>query len=205
MNQHTFRNRSFVLLVSILALALTIAACGKEKPTPTPLPTPTPVATMSPTPSPTPAPTATPASTPSNQPRSVTITDADLPRPPFPGMAFHFQTPGQNEFGPGKINATFLSQGWSIWFGVTDGKVWLYHLPSPQMLQQLPQSIQQFFQNYIGVGQYTTVDEAGRYWIDGIPPWIDIAKYDKDVTKMPQIVSVATSDGAATVTYKLAQ
>ena len=112
--------------------------------------------------------------------------------------------PDVNDFGPGKINATFLGQGWSIWFGVTDGKLWLSPLPSQPLLLQMPKSIQDFFQNYIGVGQFTTVDSAGRYWIDGVPPWIDIAKYDRDVKQMPIILSAATANGTATVTYKLA-
>ena len=57
----------------------------------------------------------------------------------------------------------------------------------------------------MGIGEYTIVDDDGRYWITDLPPWIDIAKYDPDVVEMPILVAIATEDGKAIISYTLSQ
>lgn len=45
------------------------------------------------------------------------------------------------------------------------------------------------------------VMERGKVWIIGMPPWLDISKYDPEVTELPTIVSVETGDGEVTISY----
>lgn len=161
----------------------------------TPDETPAPVAT-------TPPPTQTPTPTP--EIRKYTITDEDLPQPPLQGLTFRFLSPGEGDPGPGKMRAKYLALSKSIWFGVAEGNMWLYGLPSPEGLIFFPQSIQQFIQNYLGIGEHTQyTKEDSRYWITDLPPWLDLAKYDEDVTEIPYFISVETTDGKATISYML--
>ncbi|MFC1994391.1 hypothetical protein ACFLVI_03910 [Chloroflexota bacterium] len=176
-------------------------------PVPTYGPTPTPVPTGDPTPTPVPTddpiPTSAPTPTPIPDIRTLVITNENLPVPPIEGMAFQFLTPNEYDPGPGKIQAKFLGISWAIYFGVSENILWLYHLPSPQTLKNLPQSIQDFFQTYMGIGEYTTFTEDGMYWITDIPPWLDIAKYDPDVVEIPLLVAIETEDGKAIIRYML--
>ena len=43
--------------------------------------------------------------------------------------------------------------------------------------------------------------QRGRLWIIGMPPWLDLSRYDPEVTEMPTVVSVKTIDGAVQIDY----
>lgn len=45
--------------------------------------------------------------------------------------------------------------------------------------------------------------QKGRVWITGMPPWLDISRYDPEVTELPTFVAVETGDGEITVSYVL--
>jgi hypothetical protein len=135
------------------------------------------------------------------QARVVTLTDNDLPNPPIAGMIFHFVTPGPGEYGPGKIRLSYEALRWSIWFGVTDGKLWVYHLPQRD---NLPESLQGFY-DFLGIDENTIyTEEDEKYWFTGLPPWLDISKYDSDITEMPILIAVKSSEGQVTIDYSIA-
>ena len=192
--------RLAISLLLIFPITLVTACmCTAPKTMSTPTSTLTPDVTM-PTPTPTLAPdVTTPTVSPTNPVRTLTITDKDLPLPPIQGMNFHFVTPNPGDYGPGKIRASFGFISWSVWLGVSDGKLWLYHLPNRE---SLPQSLYAFYDS-LGINEYATFTADGKYWLNGIPPWIDIAKYDPDVVKMPLLVAIKSTDGAATIDYVL--
>lgn len=131
------------------------------------------------------------------QTRTVTFTDNDLPSPPIEGMTFHFVAPSPGEYGPGKIRLSYQALSWAIWFGVTDGKLWAYNLPKRE---SLPESLQGFYDS-LGVDENTVYTEDGKCWFTGLPPWLDIAKYDPDVTELPTLLAVSSTAGQATVDY----
>jgi len=41
----------------------------------------------------------------------------------------------------------------------------------------------------------------GRIWITGMPPWLDISRYDPEVTQIPTVASLETGDGTVKITY----
>jgi hypothetical protein len=130
--------------------------------------------------------------------RTVTLRDSDLPEPPIDGMTFHFVAPQTGEAGPGKLRASYGILSWSIWFGITDGQLWIYNLPKRE---NVPTSLQSFY-DYLGIDEYTVyTEEDGKYWFTELPPWLDLSKYDPDVTTMPTLVSVASASGQATIQY----
>jgi len=45
------------------------------------------------------------------------------------------------------------------------------------------------------------VMQKGKVWVIGMPPWLDISKYDPEVTKLPTIVSVETGEGEVKLSY----
>lgn len=45
------------------------------------------------------------------------------------------------------------------------------------------------------------VMQRGKVWVIGMPPWLDISRYDPEVTKLPTIISVETSDGEMILSY----
>ncbi len=48
---------------------------------------------------------------------------------------------------------------------------------------------------------YWRVMQRGKVWIIGMPPWLDISRYDPEVTKLPIILSIETGEGKATIGY----
>jgi hypothetical protein len=125
-----------------------------------------------------------------------------LPPPPIEGMIFHFMAPLEGEAGPGKLRASYGVISWSIWFGVTDGQLWVYHLPKRE---NLPESLQSFY-DYLGINEFTVyTEEDGKYWLTDLPPWLDVARYDPEVSTIPTLVSASSSDGQATIEYTLDQ
>ena len=48
---------------------------------------------------------------------------------------------------------------------------------------------------------YWRVMQRGKVWIIGMPPWLDISRYDPEVTELPTIVSVETGDGEVKISY----
>lgn len=144
--------------------------------------------------------TSTPTPTKSPEIRTMIMTDADLPQPPIQGMTLHFLAPLQGESGPGKLQASYGILNWSVWFGADNGKLWVNHVPKREAL---PSSLQSFY-DYLGIDQFTTYTEQdGRYWFTGIPPWLNIAQYDPAITKMPTLVSIASTTGQVTIKYIL--
>jgi hypothetical protein len=139
-----------------------------------------------------------PPSTTRNQTvKKVTVYDSDLPLPPVAGMTFHFITPAQGDPGPGKIRASYGFMTYSIWFGVENSRLWVYHLPRRETFPQLAG-----FYDSLGIEQYTTYNEAdGKYRFDEIPPWLNVAKYDPNITRIPSLVSTESGEGNATVYY----
>jgi hypothetical protein len=136
--------------------------------------------------------------TPTSELRSITLTDNDLPRPPIQGMTFHFITPAQGEPGTGKLQATYGLLSWSVWFGLTDGKLWAYHLPKRE---SLPASLQSFY-DYLGIDEYTVyTEEDGKYWFTSIPPWLNISQRDPDIAQMPALVSIESTERQVTINY----
>jgi hypothetical protein len=132
--------------------------------------------------------------------RTVTLKDSDLPAPPIQGMTFHFISPLSGEPGPGKLKASYGILSWSIWFGVTDGQLWVYHLPRRE---SLPESLMGFY-DYLGIDQYTRYTEQdGKYWFTSLPPWLNISQYDPGVTTIPALVSASSADGQAAIRYIL--
>jgi len=57
----------------------------------------------------------------------------------------------------------------------------------------------------LGIGEYTIIDDDGRYWITDLPPWLDISKYDPDVVGIPLLVAITTEDGKVIISYTLNQ
>jgi hypothetical protein len=132
--------------------------------------------------------------------RTVTLSDADLPEPPVKGMAMHFIGMAEGDPGPGKIKASYGLLSYAIWFGVTDGKLWIYHLPKKE---NLPASLQKFYDS-LGIDSYTTYNEEQRkYWLEGLPAWLDVAKYDPEVKNMPLLEAVESGDGQVTISYRI--
>ena len=43
--------------------------------------------------------------------------------------------------------------------------------------------------------------QRGKVWVTGMPPWLDISRYDPQVAELPVIVSVKTDEGEAKVNY----
>jgi hypothetical protein len=137
---------------------------------------------------------------PPNPERIVTLTDNDLPPPPVEGMGFHFLAAAPGEYGPGKIRLSYGALSWDIWFGVTDGKLWVYHLPKREIL---PESLQGFY-DFLGINENTIfTEEDEKYWFTGLPPWMNIAKYDPEVVNMPVLITVESSEGQAKIHYKI--
>jgi hypothetical protein len=141
--------------------------------------------------------------TPTPETRTVTLTDSDLPQAPIEGMTFHFVAPSSGEKTEGKTGKLVASYGvlsWSIWFGVTDGQFWIYNLPKKE---NMPESLWSFY-DYLGIDQYTVYDEdEGKYYFTELPDWLDISKYDPDVTTMPSLVSAVSVSGQVTIKYIL--
>jgi hypothetical protein len=131
--------------------------------------------------------------------RTVTFTDSDLPAPPIEGMTFHFVAPVAGEFGPGKIRMSYQTLKWSVWFGVTNGKLWLYNLPKKE---SLPKSLQGFY-DYLGIDESCVYTDDGKCWFTGLPPWLNISRYDPDVTELPTIIAAASTNGQATIEYSI--
>lgn len=50
---------------------------------------------------------------------------------------------------------------------------------------------------------YWRVMQRGKVWIIGMPPWLDISRYDPEVTELPTIVSVETGEGEVKISYVL--
>ena len=48
---------------------------------------------------------------------------------------------------------------------------------------------------------YWRLQQRGKIWIIGMPPWLDLSKYDPEVTEMPTVISVETGDGTAQINY----
>ncbi len=48
---------------------------------------------------------------------------------------------------------------------------------------------------------YWRVMQRGKVWIIGMPPWLDISRYDPEVTELPTIVSVETGEGEIKISY----
>jgi len=128
---------------------------------------------------------------------SITLTDSDLPAPPVSGMTFHFLAPSDGDFGPAKIRLSYGGMSWAIWLGVEDGKLWVYHLPPREAV---PASLLSFYDS-LGINQYTTLTPDGRYWLKNLPPWINLAKYDPDLTGLPVLVSIASTSGQLVLSY----
>jgi hypothetical protein len=129
--------------------------------------------------------------------RLIKIYDSDLPPPPIAGMTFHFLTQGPGEYGTGKIRIYYATLSWSIWFGVENGQIWVYHLPQRS---SVPESLR-FFYDSLGIDENTVRTNDGRYWFTGIPPWLDISKYAPDLVGIPVLASAASTDGQATIEY----
>jgi len=45
------------------------------------------------------------------------------------------------------------------------------------------------------------VMQRGKVWVIGMPPWLDISRYDPEVTKLPTIVGVETREGEVKISY----
>lgn len=45
------------------------------------------------------------------------------------------------------------------------------------------------------------VMQRGKVWVIGMPPWLDISRYDPEVSELPTIVSVETGEGKVTIKY----
>jgi hypothetical protein len=130
--------------------------------------------------------------------RTIYLTDLDFPS--VDNMTFHFLAPAEGEFGPGKIRAFYGAQKWTVWFGVTDGELWLYNLPAKD---SLPANLQGFF-DLLGIDSTVYFTPDGKCWFTALPPWLNMAKYDPDVTTIPVFVSVSSALGQATFVYRLA-
>jgi hypothetical protein len=140
--------------------------------------------------------------TPLPEVRTLTLTDSDLPQAPVDGMTFHFTAPLVGEAGPGKMQASYDVMRWPIWFGVTDGQIWFYNMPKRE---NLPDSFQDFY-DFLDIDAYTDyTGEDGKYWLTALPPWFDLSRYDPDITTLPVLVSVSSSEGQAEIRYILAQ
>ena len=48
---------------------------------------------------------------------------------------------------------------------------------------------------------YWRLIEKGKLWVIGMPPWLDISKYDPEVTELPTIASVETEEGKIEISY----
>jgi len=48
---------------------------------------------------------------------------------------------------------------------------------------------------------YWRLTEKGKLWVIEMPPWLDISKYDPEVTELPTIVSVETEQGQIKISY----
>ncbi|MFH1003811.1 MAG: hypothetical protein V1780_06680, partial [Chloroflexota bacterium] len=48
---------------------------------------------------------------------------------------------------------------------------------------------------------YWRVTVAGWLWLVGMPPWLDISRYDPEVSRLPTVVAVETEAGRATLSY----
>ena len=48
---------------------------------------------------------------------------------------------------------------------------------------------------------YWRVMQRGKVWMIGMPPWLDISRYDPEVTKLPIIVSVETGESEVKISY----
>jgi hypothetical protein len=132
--------------------------------------------------------------------RTVTLTDSDLPSPPISGMTFHFVSPAAADTAPGKLRASYGIMSWSIWFGITDGQLWVFNLPKKE---NMPESLQSFY-DYLGIDEFTVyTEEDGKYWFTSLPPWLNISQHDPDVVTMPTLVSVASASGLATIRYTI--
>jgi hypothetical protein len=130
--------------------------------------------------------------------KTVSIPDSDLPPPPVEGMTIHFVPSDQGDPGPGKITATYDIDSFSIWFGVEDHKLWIYNLPKRD---EVPGSLLGFYDS-LGIDENTVyTEEDGKYWFTGPPPWINIAKYDPDLTSIPILVAAVSYNGWADITY----
>lgn len=45
--------------------------------------------------------------------------------------------------------------------------------------------------------------QRGKVWVIGMPPWLDISRYDPQVTELPIIVSIETGNGEVKVNYMI--
>ncbi len=166
-------------------------------PTPSPSPTPTPTPTPTPSPTPTPTPTPTPVE------KTVFLSDADLPKPPA-GFTFHFVAPDAGDPGTGKIMVGYKIAGsnfpftYPVYFGVENNQLWVSNLP---MLDSIPASLVGFY-NSLGIDENTVYDQAtGKYRFTGIPAWVNISKYDPNLTEVPVLISASSGEGQAQITY----
>ncbi len=48
---------------------------------------------------------------------------------------------------------------------------------------------------------YWRLIEKGKLWVIEMPPWLDISKYDPEVTELPTIVKVETEQGQIKISY----
>ena len=48
---------------------------------------------------------------------------------------------------------------------------------------------------------YWRVMQKGKVWIIAMPPWLDISRYDPQVTELPTMVSLETGEGEVEISY----
>jgi hypothetical protein len=145
-------------------------------------------------------PTHTPVPSPTTPIKSATMYDSDLPASPIEGMTMGFAPPSSSNDGTAEIKIKYGTFPYSVFIGVTGGRLWVGHVPPRE---DLPPSLQGFY-DALGISDCATYNqEDGRYWFFALPEWLDISKYDPEVTELPFFVSVLSIKGMITVRYQL--
>jgi hypothetical protein len=127
---------------------------------------------------------------------TITLTDEDLPDPPFTSITLHIIEPSEGNPGTAEIQASYQTFTYGVYLGVENGQMWMSHLPQRSAV---PESLRGFYDS-LGITENTTYTDD-KYWFTGFPDWMNIEERDPDLVGMPVMESISSTDGQMIITY----
>jgi hypothetical protein len=134
--------------------------------------------------------------------KTMELGDDSFPETGIEGLTLHYAVPSAENTGTAEIRATFGSASWPAYLGITDGQLWVDHMPSRAAIAAIAPDFLPFFDS-LGLTGYATYKSDNKYWFFALPPWLDIGKYDPAVTELPVFVSITSTGGKLIVKYQI--
>jgi len=147
------------------------------------------------------SPTGSPTTTPTLEIRTVSIPDEDLPRTPEElGITMSFVAAEVGDPGTARIRVKIMFLPYFLFLGVENGQLWIYNMPQRE---DLPESYRNVYDD-LEIDQCSYYDiESEKYLFTSLPSWLDLEKYDPDVSEMPYLISVKSFEGSLQIEYHI--